>query len=96
MFISPDDCAGSLVSPRTVLTAFHCLQGRNADSQPELCDHKDRRRRVVIGIGRGRQSNYSIPIMGVRVASLIAEYFQLSRLTTGPACCGNYHNSPYT
>jgi len=44
-------CVGSLVSPRVVLTAFHCARNKTKDRY-KLCDHSDGKRLAIIGAHR--------------------------------------------
>jgi len=61
-------CAGTLVSPRVILTAFHCTVAMNGDnSQP--CDHSDGKRLAVFARHEFRLENlssyYTIPVIKV-------------------------------
>jgi len=61
-------CVGALISPRLVLSAFHCATANNNDT--EACDHSDEKRVAVLGqhlFDRERiDSYYTIPIIEVR------------------------------
>ena len=61
-------CAGSLISPRLILSSFHCTYNKYEITRP--CNHSDEKRRAYLGIDEfrfgKRHKYYSIPIIDVK------------------------------
>jgi V8-like Glu-specific endopeptidase len=61
-------CAGTLVTSRHVLSAYHCTYHPSRDTGKRPCNHSDGRRVAVLGQDRFSYLNinkyYKIPIIG--------------------------------
>ena len=62
-------CAGSLISPRGLLSSYHCTYHSKTKNRNVPCNHSDEKRRAYIGrhrfVKKESKSYYSIPIIDV-------------------------------
>lgn len=62
-------CAGSIISPKLLISAYHCTYNKK-DGTEKPCDHSDGKRLAVLGRhkieGRKTKSYFGIPIIDVK------------------------------
>jgi len=63
-------CAGTIISPRILLTAFHCTYNNSKQQDKKPCDHSDEKRLAYFGVHTITKENkkemLSIPIIDVK------------------------------